>query len=96
MHSCGSAAIKDCSWPSFWGNLASVSLGRRALEDGQAHAADLELHPPRPPRCELRDVEDLRAGAYDVFGVFWTSLPQKIGVFHSSSQNEVRLSPNAL
>jgi hypothetical protein len=23
MHSCGNTAIKGCSWPNFWANLAS-------------------------------------------------------------------------
>jgi hypothetical protein len=32
---------------------------------------------------------------YDAFGVLWTTLPQKIDIFHSSSRNEVQLSPNA-
>ena len=29
MHSCGNTAIKGLSWPNFWANLASFSLGSR-------------------------------------------------------------------
>jgi hypothetical protein len=28
MHSCGSTAVKGWSWPNFWANLASFSLGQ--------------------------------------------------------------------
>jgi hypothetical protein len=31
----------------------------------------------------------------DAFGVFWTSLPQRIGVFHPSYQNELQKAPTA-
>jgi hypothetical protein len=32
---------------------------------------------------------------YDAFEIFWTSLPQKIGTFNSSSQNAIRKTPSA-
>jgi hypothetical protein len=49
----------------------------------------------RAPMRGLGFRGDNATGPYDAFGVFRTSLPQKTGVFHSSSRNEAQFSPNA-
>ena len=51
MHSCGSTAIKGCSWPNFWANSASFSLARaRRARSGRGPGWSA----PRPPARRRR------------------------------------------